>query len=130
VRGECDLDGSALTIREDDRSATLLERLRIYEQETAPILGRYARKACLLEVDGEQPKENIAQEIVPAIQSMLRISIAGTQNVQSMLENSPRNCWTAVSQAAEIQNTGVAVLLRAAFEDSEKTKCHTRRTAL
>jgi adenylate kinase len=89
VSGECDLDGSALTIREDDRSATVLERLRIYEQETAPILGRYAVKACLLEVDGEQSKENIAQEIIPAIQSMLRISIAGTQGMQSMVENSP-----------------------------------------
>ncbi len=89
VSGECDLDGSALTLREDDRKATVLARLRIYEQETAPILGHYARKACLLEVDGEQPKENIAQEIIAAIQSMLRISVTGTQNVQSMVENSP-----------------------------------------
>jgi adenylate kinase len=89
VSGECDLDGSALTIREDDRSATVLERLRIYEQETAPTLSHYAGQTRLLEVDGEQPKENIAQEIVPAIQRMLRISIVGTQNVQSMVENSP-----------------------------------------
>lgn len=89
VSGECDLDGSALTIREDDRSATVLERLRIYEQEIAPILGHYAGKGCLLEVDGEQSKENIAQEIIPAIESMLRISIAGTQGMQSMVENNP-----------------------------------------
>jgi hypothetical protein len=40
-------------------------------------------------VDGEQPKENIAQEIVTAVQSMLRISVAGAQNVQSMVENNP-----------------------------------------
>jgi adenylate kinase len=87
VSGECDFDGSALTIREDDRIATVLKRLRIYEQETAPILSHYAEKASLLEVDGEQPKENIAQEIVMAIQSMLRISIAGARNVQSTLED-------------------------------------------
>ncbi len=87
VSGECDFDGSALTIREDDRIATVLKRLRIYEQETAPILSHYAEKASLLEVDGEQPKENIAQEIVMAIQSMLRISIAGAKNVQSTLED-------------------------------------------
>jgi adenylate kinase len=89
VNGECDLDGSALTIREDDRIATVLERLRIYEQETVPILSHYAEKTSLLEVDGEQPKENIAQEIITAIQSMLRISIAGGQNVQSMVDNNP-----------------------------------------
>ena len=83
------LDGSALTIREDDRIATVLKRLRIYEQETAPILSHYAGKASLLEVDGEQPKEDIAQEIVTAIQSMLRISTASAKNVQSMVENNP-----------------------------------------
>jgi adenylate kinase len=87
VSGECDFDGSALTVREDDLKATVLKRLQIYEQETAPILSHYAEKASLLEFDGEQPKENIAQEIVMAIQSMLRISIAGAKNVQSTLED-------------------------------------------
>jgi adenylate kinase len=81
--GECDFDGSALTIREDDRKATVLKRLQIYELETAPILSHYAEKASLLEVDGEQPKENIAQEIVVAIQNMLRIPTAGAKDVQS-----------------------------------------------
>ena len=75
--------------REDDRIATVLNRLQIYEQETAPILSHYAGKTRLLEVDAEQPKENIAQEIVAAIQSMRRISIAGAQNVQSMVDNNP-----------------------------------------
>jgi adenylate kinase len=87
VSGECDFDGSALTIREDDRKATVLKRLRLYEQQTVPILSHYVDKASLLEVDGEQPKEDIAQEIVTAIQSMLLISIAGAKNVQSTLED-------------------------------------------
>jgi adenylate kinase len=77
VSGECDFDGSALTVREDDRIATVLKRLRIYDQKTTLIFSYYAEKASLLEVDGEQSKENITQEIVVAIQSMLRISIAG-----------------------------------------------------
>jgi len=87
VSGECDFDGSALTFREDDRKATVLKRLEIYEHETAPILSHYAGKATLLEFDGEQPKENIAQELVMAIQSMLRISTTGSKNVQSTLED-------------------------------------------
>jgi adenylate kinase len=87
VSGECDFDGSALTLREDDRKATVIKRLQIYEQETAPILSHYAEKASLLEVDGEKPKENIAQEIVMAIQSMLRISIAGAKTFQSTMED-------------------------------------------
>ena len=48
VNGECDFDGSALTIREDDRKATVLKRLRLYEQQTVPILNHYAEKATLL----------------------------------------------------------------------------------
>ena len=64
----------------------VLERLRIYEQETAPILSHYAEKTSLLEVDGEQSKENISQELVAAIQSMLRLSIAGAQNVESVVQ--------------------------------------------
>jgi adenylate kinase len=87
VSGECDFDGSALTVREDDRTAAVLKRLQIYEQETAPILSHYAEKASLLEFDGEQPRENIAQELVMAIQSMRRIPIAGAKNVQSTLED-------------------------------------------
>jgi len=74
VNGECDFDGSALTIREDDRTATVLKRLQLYEQQTVPILSHYAEKASLLEVDGEQPKENIAQEIVATMQSRLGTS--------------------------------------------------------
>jgi adenylate kinase len=87
VSGECDFDGSALTVREDDRQTTVLKRLRLYEQETAPILSHYTEKASLLEVDGEHPKENIAQEIVTAIRSMLRISTAGDRDVHSALED-------------------------------------------
>jgi adenylate kinase len=86
VSSECDFDGSALTVREDDRKATVLKRLQIYEQETAPILSHYAKKASLLEVDGEQPKEDIAREIVTAM-SMLRTSPAGAESIQSTLED-------------------------------------------
>jgi adenylate kinase len=87
VSGECDFDGSALTVREDDRKATVLKRLEIYEQETAPILSHYVKKASLLEVDGEQPKEDIARQIVTAVQGMLRIPPAGAKNIQSTLED-------------------------------------------
>jgi adenylate kinase len=87
VRGECDFDGSALTIREDDRTTTVLKRLRLYEPQTVPILSHHVEKASLLEVDGEQPKEVIAQENVTAIQSMLRISTSGAKNVWSTLED-------------------------------------------
>jgi hypothetical protein len=47
-----------------------------------PILSHYAEKASLLEFDGEHARENIAQELVMAMPSMFRISMAGAKNVQ------------------------------------------------
>jgi adenylate kinase len=86
VSGECDLDGSALTIREDDRKAIVLKRLQHYEQETVPILRHYAEKASLLEIDGERSRENIAREIVAAIQSMLCATIGRSSDIPSSLQ--------------------------------------------
>ena len=77
VSGECNFDGSALTIREDDRKATVLKRLQLYEQQAVPILSHYAEQRNLLEVDGEQRRENIVEEIMRAIQSMRCIAIGG-----------------------------------------------------
>ena len=36
VRGVCDVDGSSLLTREDDKGETILERLRLYEGEVGP----------------------------------------------------------------------------------------------
>jgi hypothetical protein len=46
-----------------------------------------AGKGTQSSMDGEQPKEVIAQEIVTAIQCMLRISPSGAKNVWSTLED-------------------------------------------
>lgn len=89
VNGECNVDGSPLTIREDDRRATVLKRLQLYARQTVPILSHYAAKASLLEIDGEQSRETIAQEIATAIQSMLCMS--DSQDVQLSLEDDALN---------------------------------------
>jgi adenylate kinase len=87
VSGECDFDGSALGIRADDRQGTVLKRLRLYEQETAPVIRHYADKGSLFEVDGEQSTENVTQEILTAIHSIFPISIADPKKAQSRLED-------------------------------------------
>lgn len=38
VAGQCDLDGSALVTREDDKESVIRERLREYDSQTLPIL--------------------------------------------------------------------------------------------
>jgi adenylate kinase len=55
VPGICDLDGTALVIREDDRESVVRERLEAYEKQTRPLI-EYFRNAGhrLIEVDASQ----------------------------------------------------------------------------
>ncbi len=52
VAGVCDLDGSPLIIRDDDRESVIRERLEAYEAKTRPLLDYFSRNGGLVEVDG------------------------------------------------------------------------------
>ena len=51
--GICDFCGGELGIRKDDAPETVLDRLRIYHQETEPLKAFYARRGKLLTVDNQ-----------------------------------------------------------------------------
>ena len=50
----CDLCGTTLTIRDDDNPDTVKERLRIYHEQTAPLIGFYKEQGILLTVEGQE----------------------------------------------------------------------------
>lgn len=50
--------------RKDDTPELIAERLRIYHQETEPVLDYYRKKGILEKVDGERPIEPIHQDIM------------------------------------------------------------------
>lgn len=52
VEGVCDLEGSALVTRKDDREDVILERLKNYEAQTLPLSGYYGMRKRLVEIDG------------------------------------------------------------------------------
>lgn len=52
VEGICDIDGSALIKRTDDTEEIAVERIHVYDEETAPILKYYLDKNILLKADG------------------------------------------------------------------------------
>jgi len=52
VEGICDLDGATLIKRTDDTVDVAKERIKIYEEETAPILKYYQDKGILIKADG------------------------------------------------------------------------------
>ena len=50
--GVCDIDGSKLIQREDDQPEVIEERLRVYHEQTEPIVGYYEDRGVLKRFDG------------------------------------------------------------------------------
>ncbi len=65
--GICDLDGSELYQREDDQAETVQNRVRVYQRETEPLIEYYRDRGLLLEIDGDQPIEQVTGEIIEAL---------------------------------------------------------------
>ncbi len=66
--GICDVDGSELYQREDDKTETVKRRIEVYLENTAPLLDYYKQAGLLVEVDGTQDINKVNAEIVAAIQ--------------------------------------------------------------
>ena len=50
--------GDELVQRDDDKAETVLNRLKVYHDQTAPLIGYYEQKSLLKKVDGAQGMEN------------------------------------------------------------------------
>lgn len=53
-KGKCDQDGAELIQREDDKPATVKNRLAVYLEQTQPLLDFYQEKDYLVTVNGDQ----------------------------------------------------------------------------
>lgn len=67
VAGVCDIDGSELYQREDDRAQTVTQRTQIYLETTAPLIEHYRRQGLLVEVDGERPIAEVTDSLLAAL---------------------------------------------------------------
>lgn len=63
VEGICDNCGAKLIQRPDDTEATAVNRLAVYDQNTAPLLDFYAKKNLLKTVNGDQPLDKVFDDI-------------------------------------------------------------------
>ena len=68
VEGVCDVCGGELYQRDDDREETVRARLRVYEEETSPIIGFYAERGLLSSVDATGPLESVTGRILAALE--------------------------------------------------------------
>lgn len=68
VPGRCDIDGSKLIQREDDKPETVTKRLDVFMAQTKPLLEFYEAKGCLRIVDGTKSIDHVFQDIINIVE--------------------------------------------------------------
>jgi adenylate kinase len=64
----CDIDGTKLVTRNDDRLEVIQPRLTAYQEQTRPVVDYYQRTGRLIPVDGDQPVEVVTEQIFRIIE--------------------------------------------------------------
>ena len=67
TQGICDTDGAVLIQRDDDKAETVARRIRVYMDQTSPLIEFYREKGLLAEVDGTRGIEAVSKDILKAI---------------------------------------------------------------
>ncbi len=63
----CDIDGSELYQREDDKRETVVQRIKVYKEQTTPLINYYEEKGLLINIDGDQSIEKVTEELMEAV---------------------------------------------------------------
>lgn len=69
---KCDKCGSQLIQRDDDRPEVIKERLKVYEQQSKPVIEYYLKKGTVpfIEIWMNRPPEEVVEKIVKALEQM------------------------------------------------------------
>lgn len=65
--GICDLDGSELYQRDDDKAETVKNRIQVYFQQTMPLIDYYRQAGNLIEVDGAKSIDQVGEDLIAAL---------------------------------------------------------------
>lgn len=65
--GRCDYDGSPLYQREDDKAETVIRRIRVYLEQTEPLIEYYRQRSLLIEVDGTKPIDRVTEDLLAVL---------------------------------------------------------------
>jgi adenylate kinase len=68
--GRCDYDGSELYERDDDKAETVTRRIRVYMDQTQPLIDYYRQRGLLVEIDGTQPIEQVTADLLSALEAV------------------------------------------------------------
>jgi len=67
----CDECGARLIQRSDDREEVVRRRLRVYEEQTKPVLELYIERGLVKEMRGDIPIEEIPREVEEVLKPYL-----------------------------------------------------------
>lgn len=65
--GICEIDGSELYQRDDDKPETVKRRIDVYTEQTSPLIEYYRNAGTLVEVDGTLPIEQVTEALLKAV---------------------------------------------------------------
>jgi adenylate kinase len=71
VPGKCDVDGTDLYQRDDDKAEVQANRIKVFFDQTAPLIEYYQRRGDLVEIDGEQPIPAVTTALLAAVDKAL-----------------------------------------------------------
>ena len=65
--GVCDADGGELYQRDDDKPETVMNRLTVYKDQTAPLIDYYEGRQILTRINGEQEIDSVRADLLAAL---------------------------------------------------------------
>lgn len=68
--GVCDIDGSPLIVRDDDKPEVIRKRLETYHEKTEPLVSYYDSRSVLRRIEGEAKPEEVAEQIRRTLATM------------------------------------------------------------
>ena len=68
--GVCDIDGSELIVRDDDKPEVIHRRLDTYHEKTEPLVSYYDDRGLLRRIAGDAPPDQVCEEIRRTLATM------------------------------------------------------------
>jgi len=68
VEGKCDETGEDLIQRSDDTAEAVRNRLKVYHDQTAPLIEFYRKKGNLVDVDATQELEKVVEDLFAVLE--------------------------------------------------------------
>lgn len=73
VAGKCDRCGGELYQRDDDKEAVIANRLKVYREQSLPLINYYSPSGRLKRVNGEQSIDRVEKDLLEAAMSRARV---------------------------------------------------------